>query len=219
MSLNGIFDGAKPYEPSSSWIGPGTHELRVLSFGFKKEFEIKFLVEKSDHHAVGSEVKAKYNPYKSGWQGEQDRDRAFAFVMQLFGIEDTTQVERYAEAINTPDNVAMGMMIKAVGVQGKAPTNPDGTPQLDKHGKPKKGWTDVTFYNLPNTQEAIAAGRQRCIAYSNGDLKFEAPVAVAQAAAQPAPVAAPVAVAQPAPAPAAAPVATLPGLPGIPNGQ
>lgn len=235
MSMNGIFDGAKPYEAKASWIGPGTHELRLISFSFSKEFEVKFLVEKSDFHKVGSEVISKWNPYKTdpkglSWPGDQDRDRAFGFVMQLFGLETTDLVSQYADKINNPDNPASGMTIKAIGVQGTDPVNKDGTPKLDGKGNAKKAWTEVSFYHMAdvNTAEAIAAGRARIAAYVAGQLQqaaatpaaaFAVPATVPGVplvvpgtlpATVPAPVAvAPVAVAQPA--------AALPGLPGLPG--
>lgn len=221
--LDDMFDGAKPYEPMGKWIGPGTHLLRLISFTVKKKIEVQWLVEESDFHGVGETVSCSWNPYKSpDWAGEQDRDRAFSMVMALFGLEDSGQVLTVANQIATPDNVACGTLIRAVGVQGKAPVNDDGTPKLDKNNKPKKAWTEITFYNAPsNTTESVAAGRARILAIQNGQapagdyVNQGAPVASpASQPAAPAPAPQPVPVAQGAPAPVPVAAATPMVLPG-----
>ncbi len=212
MDMNDIFKGGSAYDGKGSYIGPGKRLLRLISFTFAKEFEVKFLVEESTEHPVGSEVKAKWNPYKPTWQGEQDRDRAWAFLMELFALEnDLALIADIAGKISTKDQTACGMLIKAVGVQGKPPTNQDGTPKLDDKGKPKKAWTEVSFYNSEGqTAETVAAGRLRIDAYKNGELEAAAATpAAAFVAPEPEPATVAHGVVLPAPITSASPLADM----------
>lgn len=188
-----MFGSAKEPGEGLTFIGPGTHLLSLARFvvsskaGEAPKYRADFVVVSGDTHRPGDVVSKTFKPYDNPFPdaGKADAGRMMEMVCALCDIASSDRVAAatQCETMLNPSQPARGFRVTSVGYDKAPKPNTDGSPKLDKYGKPKGSYTVVKFHpaNPANTREQIAGDRARIDALPQMQSKAQAPVASAPA--------------------------------------
>lgn len=157
--------GAQAVNAKHPFIEHGRHRLAVEEYIMYpsptngRTLSATFRVLASDKHEVGSCVSAIWQPERppmfKGDDGSQERNKAADFIGKLLGKDDPAAAgATIAQLIqNQAKQLIKGMVIDCVGAFMP--------PRPKRDGTMGKGYTNLTWYNVKQTREDIAAQRAR----------------------------------------------------------
>ncbi len=173
FDFDNMYEGATEPSPGLTFIGPGTHQLALAAFyrcnkpNEAPKFRIDAVVrEDGQSHKAGEIVTAIFKPYENPFPGAgaKEAGRMLLLVKALEQNPDLTRAEvaQKTKQLLDPSQPGRGMQFVSSGYSKEPKKNPDGSPKLDKHGKPKGPFTIVSFLpSDPFTAEDMMANRAK----------------------------------------------------------
>ena len=206
-----------------TFIGEGQHNsLALCNIAYltdKNKYKADFFVLDSSCHKPGEIVSTYFNPYANHFPnaGQTELGRLMQLLDCLFNAElGAEKAEANLLELLRPEQPGRGMVVSATGKAIPPKANADGTPKLDSKGQPKKPFTKVMFYPVPEAADPAVVLQVRAQIEASAGFQMAAKAAPAPVQAQPQaqPAATPVAQPPAAPVAPAVPVATV-GIPGL----